>query len=159
TPTPGTQTSINSLPLGTPVVRTGVTSIVVHIAGPNANTTDNIELIGQGKAVPTGIKDVSFNVAASTTGAPLLSINAHDLDNGGAFSVTDGTSLLAGGQLHVTVSNSQFASLSIAQTGCCAAVVDLENDNIRGPVYVAEGVANGDKIIIDAPTVDGSNQF
>src|ERR1019366_7234874 len=116
------------------------------------NNLDVVQLAGIGKAKPTGIKNVAINV----TGTPALSLNVHDVDNTGTFTVSDGTSTVAGGWLSANVDNSQFAALSIYETGCCLASVELGNDLVPGAVSVTEGVADRDSITLDKGDKFGS---
>ncbi|MGO9596389.1 MAG: hypothetical protein ACLP7Q_00030 [Isosphaeraceae bacterium] len=75
------------------------------------------------------------------------------------MAVTDGTSTQGGGQLSATVTDSQFSSLSIYQTGCCPAEVYLYGDNVAGAVSVTEGLANGDGIVLDAAASGQNDNF
>jgi len=153
-----THTSINTavgapaMPLGQAIVKHNVVNINVYFAGPTSNTVDVVDLVGQGKTTPTGIKNVSFQV---TSGVPKVTITAENVDNSGTFTVNDPAPLVAIGSLSTTVSNSTFASLAINQTGCCSAYVELDNDNIPATVTVTEGVGNGDKIVLDKYPTSG----
>ena len=93
----------------------------------------------------TELKSIAVNV----TGTPALEITVDGIKTAsgpGSFTLKDGTATVAGGQLSAIISNDQFSSLTVFQTGCCPAFVDLENDIVPGAVAVTEGVANGDGI-------------
>ena len=88
------------------------------------------------------------------TGTPALEITVDGIKTAsgpGSFTLKDGTATVAGGQLYAVISNDQFSSLTVFQTGCCPAFVDLENDIVPGAVAVTEGVANGDGVVIYGP--------
>jgi hypothetical protein len=150
TPSSG-HTSINNLPLGTSVTRSGVTSINVVLPG-TGNVLDTVTLTETPK-VTSGIKNVAVTVTATVD----LKLGVTGVVNTGTFTLTDGTSTVAGGQLSVIVSNSQFSALTIFETGCCNAYVELDSDVVLGAVAVTEGVANGDGIVLDKPPTAGDH--
>ena len=114
----------------------------------NGNVNDVVALQGQGNGVITEIKSISVTVAGTE---PLVFIadGIHTSTGPGTFTLTDGTSSAAGGQLSAIVTNSQFASLSLSQTGCCPAYVELDNDLVVNAVSVTEGLGEGDGIVLD----------
>ena len=121
----------------------------------NGNVSDVVALQGQGQTVLTELKSISVTV----TGTEPLNFTANGIRTAsgpGTFTLTDGTATVAGGQLSAYVTNSQFSALTIFQTGCCPAYVELDNDIVPGAVSVTEGVANGDSIVLDNPPVNGA---
>ena len=120
-----------------------VTSIIVAL--PGTTNFDFVTLSGGGKTTATTVK----NVTVTATGAN-LTFAANNVDNSGNFVLSDTfASPLMDAALTATVDNSSFATLSITQTGCCAASVELGNDNIPASVSVSEGNGNGDSITVD----------
>src|SRR5271166_448570 len=125
-----------------------VTSIIVVL--PGTTNFDFVTLSGQVKTTPTTVK----NVTVTATGAN-LTFAANNVDNSGNFVLSDTfASPLMDAALTATVDNSSFATLSITQTGCCAASVELGNDNIPASVLVSEGNGNNDFI-----TLTSGNSF
>ena len=120
-----------------------VTSITVNL--PGTANFDFVTLSGQGKTTPTTVK----NVTVTATGAN-LTFAVNNVDNSGNFVLSDTfASPLMDAALTATVDNSSFATLSITQSGCCAASVELGNDNIPASLSVSEGNGNGDSITVD----------
>ncbi len=121
--------------------------LVINLPG-TGNNLDSLAISGQGQKVKTELKSIAVNV----TGTPAVVLTATGLQTAsgpGSFTLKDGTATVAGGQLSATLTNDQFSALTIFQTGCCSADVDLENDNVTGAVAVTEGVANGNGIVVD----------
>ena len=144
TPLGTTHTSINGLPAGTPVTLTEVTGIEVVLPGATSNV--DVVSLTETPQVQSGISSVAITV----TGTPALNLTVTGVGNAGTFTLTDGSSTTAGGELSANVTSSRFAALSISQTGYCPASVELDNDTVVGAVSVAEGLANGDGIVLDA---------
>jgi hypothetical protein len=139
-------TQVNSHPVGvawtSPVGALGLTTTL----SGTGTVQDKMSLTGP--ATTTQLKSVAINVI----GTERLTFTADSvrLSSGpGSFTLNDGTATKAGGQLSAIITNSQFSSLSIYQTGCCPAYVELDNDRVSGAVSVTEGVANGDGIVVD----------
>ncbi len=149
-------TQINSLKVGVSYTTTQAISVINVILPGTYPDTDSISMTGKGS-----LASVTINVQPGGTTTPsviegpelLLSVNA--LTVSGAFTVNDAntTATSVGGLLVATVDNSNFGSLSIAQTGCCNANVELGNDTVPGSVTVNEGRAPNDVIRLDAPAV------
>src|SRR5271166_1733973 len=148
-------TSVNGQGPGTSVTRNEVLSIVVDIAGTFSNfpVISLTEQLTDG-FTSSGIKNVEFDVTGVAAGnAPNVALTVTGVVNTGTFTLNENN----GGGLNVTVGNSQFAALTIDQTGCCQAIVDLESDRIVDAVSVSEGVAAGDQILVDQNTTGMSN--
>jgi len=130
------------------------TGLTMSLPGNGIQAADTVSLTGQvngqGLPVTTQLK----SIAVTVTGTESLTFSATGIKTTtgpGTFTLTDGTATVAGGQLSATISNSQFSALTIYQTGCCGASVDLESDIVTGKVSVTEGLANGDSITINGP--------
>ncbi len=139
---PGSATSVNNLPPGTPVASTGVTTIEVIVPG-NGQNSPIISLEQTG--LRSGIRDVTFLVGSQLAppqpAGPDLNLTVTGVRNTGALTVLD----IPGGTLVASVTGSQFSSISIQQENCCPGTVDLEHD-IAGPVSVSLGWARNDAI-------------
>jgi len=106
-----------------------VSKIVVGLTGTPSGTADNVKLLD----LSSSTLSVS-SVTVTVTGNAALTFAATGVKNAGTFSLTTSA------WLHATVDSSSFNSLSIAQTGCCQAYVELGSDTISGHVTVSEGM-------------------
>ena len=143
---PGSTIDKGSTPFTTP---NAVTSITVTL--PGTTNFDFVTLSGQGKTIPTTVK----NVTVTATGAN-LTFAANNVDDSGNFVLSDRYTSSVNAVLTATVDNSSFATLSITQTGGSKAVVELGNDAIPSTVFVKEGSANTDSITVGNGDVFGA---
>jgi len=146
----GIGTSIDGLPLGTSVTRSEVTSIVVSLPplSPSSGAALATLSITESAHVTSGINNISITAVGPTALTPAvgLSLTVTNVVNAaGNFSVLT-TGELTGPGGNATVTGSQFATLSISQTGCCPAGVELDGDTVTNAVTVSEGLENYDYI-------------
>ncbi len=140
----GIGTSINGLPLGTSVKVFQVTSIVVKLPplSPSSGAALATVSITETPKVTSGISNISISAVGPTalsTGVG-LNLTVTGVVDSGNFSV------VSTGALNANVTGSQFSTLSISQTGCCLASVELDGDTVVGAVTVSEGLENYDYI-------------
>ena len=147
--------------LGVPFTTPGaVSSIIVTL--PGTSNYDFVTLTGQGKTTLTTVKNVTITATGANLGtAAFPGLIVNNVDNSGNFVLSDTFSSpppagAMNASLFANVDNSTFATLSITQTGCCPAQVELGNDNVPGTVSVSEGVGSypspnqsPDKITLD----------
>jgi hypothetical protein len=141
----------------TPFTTGGAVSTIV-IQLPGTTNFDFVQLNGPGKTTPTTIGNVSVTATGANLTFTVSSNAANGVDNSGNLTISDTFSLPPGGMdaaLNVHVDNSAFAGISITQTGCCPATVELGNDTVPGPVTVTEGNADGDSITLQNHDVFG----